>query len=162
MMGVPLKSLLDRRNYHGFLLRDVASFYKFHEIIWQAVGESTWLELDAYLNAMEKRRTLSVQHLWFDPSLNLFSARVRKGWSESLGTMARFEFDIYTILESTGFYMHLMRQDFIELFNAKHPDLDPPPRLSDDLGIRLLPFGGLPTFQPDRADYFKRAHGDRN
>ncbi|KDE04874.1 hypothetical protein MVLG_04734 [Microbotryum lychnidis-dioicae p1A1 Lamole] len=52
--------------------------------------------------------------------------------------------------------MHLMRRDFIKLFNAKHSDLDPPLRSSDALAVRLLPFGGLRTFQPDWTDFIER------
>ncbi|SCZ87859.1 BZ3500_MvSof-1268-A1-R1_Chr2-3g05327 [Microbotryum saponariae] len=52
--------------------------------------------------------------------------------------------------------MHLMRQDFIQRFNALHPDLSPPLREADDLNQRLVPYhGGLRTFQPDRAIFFQ-------
>ncbi|SCZ93442.1 BZ3500_MvSof-1268-A1-R1_Chr6-3g08662 [Microbotryum saponariae] len=149
-MGIPLMVLLDKRE-EPLLPVDIANFYIYSytqrkvwhhyesEVIWHAVGESTWLELDSYLQAVQQRVREHVEEWKRDFSVNFLSER----------------YNSWRLITETGFQMHLMRQDFVQRFNALHPDLSPPLREADDLNKRLVSDrGGLPTFQPDRVIFF--------
>ncbi|SCZ93715.1 BZ3500_MvSof-1268-A1-R1_Chr6-3g08839 [Microbotryum saponariae] len=143
-MGISLKVLLDK--HERFLPAALSDFYldtycearsskqPVHhlesEVIWQAVSASTWNELCVYIRAVMARYDEETTRLGRTWSYNLLSANVRKQWKEAL------------------YY-----DDFIRGFNSKHPKLDPPLRISDNLAIRLGPFGGLRSGQEDRVIY---------
>ncbi|SCZ93950.1 BZ3500_MvSof-1268-A1-R1_Chr6-3g09017 [Microbotryum saponariae] len=172
-MGIPLMVLLDKRE-EPLLPVDIANFYidsytqgkVWHhyesEVIWHAVGQSTWLELDSYLQAVEQRVREHVNEWKRDFSVNLLSERVRKQWAQLCRAWQASQNDSWRLITDTGFLMfmcivgmHLMRQDFIQSFNALHPDLSPPLQEADDLNQRLVPYyEGLPTFQPHRVMFF--------
>ncbi|SCZ93874.1 BZ3500_MvSof-1268-A1-R1_Chr6-3g08941 [Microbotryum saponariae] len=162
--GIPLRVLIDRREhflpdmmfrffeYAG--RRPKARFYKEAEIIWQAVSENTWQELEAYSKALrlyceEIETRLEQRSGW-----NIFSPEVWAVWLESM----KFYYgerglcnDYWKIIKYSGYLLHALRDRFISEYNAKHPELDPPLRRSDNLILRL---GSLPSFRKDRVAYF--------
>ncbi|SGY16276.1 BQ5605_C012g06827 [Microbotryum silenes-dioicae] len=159
-MGIPLMVLLDKRE-EPLLPVDIAEFYIYSyrrrevwhhyesEVIWHAVGQSTWLELDSYLQAIQQRVCKHVDEWMRDFSVNFFSEGVRKQWAQIPRAWQASQNDSWRIITDTGFH-------FIQRFNDLHPDLSPPLREADDLNQRLVPYhGGLLTFQPDRAIFFK-------
>ncbi|KDE04499.1 hypothetical protein MVLG_05065 [Microbotryum lychnidis-dioicae p1A1 Lamole] len=98
--------------------------------------------------ARYNEETTRLGHTW---SYNLLSANVRKQWKEALYYEWLVDIELLRIRDWTGFATHLLRSDFIRDFNSKHPKLDPPLRISDNLAIRLGPFGGLRSWQEGRA-----------
>ncbi|SCZ87997.1 BZ3500_MvSof-1268-A1-R1_Chr2-1g04122 [Microbotryum saponariae] len=51
--------------------------------------------------------------------------------------------------------MHRTRNNYIKECNKKFPGINPPLRESDNLAVRLAPYGGLPSWAPVRRHWFQ-------
>ncbi|SCZ89600.1 BZ3500_MvSof-1268-A1-R1_Chr9g10471 [Microbotryum saponariae] len=164
--GIPLRLLLDKRDhflpdnmsrfFEQTAIEPTARFYKEAEVIWQAVSEETWVELDNYIEEIRQRCIQIEIRLRQRASWNMFTSEARAAWrdswqfyygKDSLWTEYR------AIVRHSGYSIHFLREKYISQFNAKHPELDPPLRQSDKLTHRL---SGLPSFKRDYVAYLRR------
>ncbi|SCZ93650.1 BZ3500_MvSof-1268-A1-R1_Chr6-3g08795 [Microbotryum saponariae] len=130
-------------------------YYKEAEVIWQAVSDNTWRQLEAYIEELRECCLQIGIRLEQRSSWNIFSPDVRAVWRESWqfyhGDRSVWS-DYWMIIKYSGFYVHYLRNQFISYHNSKHPELAPPLRRSDNLLHRL---GALPLFRRDRVVYFQ-------
>ncbi|SCV67768.1 BQ2448_5379 [Microbotryum intermedium] len=111
--------------------------YQESEVIWQAVSESTWVELKPMsrrsLRSRRRRRGSELSCNW---SYNLFSA---------------------DIIRWTGLLIHKNRERFIGRFNSIMAEWCTPLRRSDDLAACIAPIGGLRSWAEEREAWFKQS-----
>ncbi|KDE05223.1 hypothetical protein MVLG_04360 [Microbotryum lychnidis-dioicae p1A1 Lamole] len=121
-MGIPLRVLLDKHD--RFMPATISD-----EVIWHAVSEATWAELEAYLDTFEERRKQRCDEIRRNWSYNIFSAEVRDDWK----TLWRSQLDedpvVFQIEEWTGFCIHQGRKRYIKWYNKQYRDVRPPPLL---------------------------------
>ncbi|SGY14008.1 BQ5605_C010g06035 [Microbotryum silenes-dioicae] len=155
--GIPLRLLLDKRDhflpgdmsrfFEETAIEPTARFYKEAEVIWQAVSEETWVELDNYVEEIRHRCNHIIIRLRQRASWNMFTSEARAAWRDSWQFCLR-EGQLHLMQP-----IHFLREKYISQFNAKHPELDPPLRQSDKLTHRL---SGLPSFKGDYVAYLRR------
>ncbi|SGZ32458.1 BQ5605_C040g11875 [Microbotryum silenes-dioicae] len=167
-MGIPLRVLLDKHD--RFMPATISDYYRFledrhrgripvhyheSEVIWRAVSEATWAELEAYLDAFEERRKQRCDEIRRNWSYNIFSAEVRDDWK----TLWRSQLDedpvVFQIEEWTGFCIHQGRKRYIKWYNKQYRDVRPPLYLSDNLSVELVPYGGLRSWAERRRAWFE-------
>ncbi|SDA02963.1 BZ3500_MvSof-1268-A1-R1_Chr11-1g03238 [Microbotryum saponariae] len=164
-MGIPLRVVLDKHD--RFLPETISEFYcflgrqqeAFHyhesEVIWHAVSGARWEELDTYIKAFEEHSEQRWEEARGNLSYNIFSAAVRNDWKD-LWRFAPTNGPLMCQIEQwTGIYMHRIRKVYILQCNKNFPSIDPPLRESDNLAVRLAPYGGLPSWAPDRREWFQ-------
>ncbi|SGZ32502.1 BQ5605_C040g11882 [Microbotryum silenes-dioicae] len=167
-MGIPLQVLLDKHDrsmpatisdYHRFLYEYRHGYDAVHypesETIWQAVSEATWIELEAYLDAFVqhfKERMDDVRRNW---SYNIFSAEVRDKWKDLRRSHYVDDPLVYQIEDWTGYCIHANRKWYIEWYNKKYRKVRPALHMSDNLLVKLLPYGGLRSWADPRTNWFR-------
>ncbi|SCZ93647.1 BZ3500_MvSof-1268-A1-R1_Chr6-3g08793 [Microbotryum saponariae] len=163
--GIPLRVLIDRREnflphmmYRFFevaVRQPEVRYYKEAEVIWQAVSDETWRQLEAYMEKLREYCQQIGRRLQQQSSWNIFSPDVRAVWRESWqfyhGDRSVWS-DYWRIINYSGWYVNRLRNKFISDHNSKQPGLAPPLRRSDNLLHRL---GALPSFRRERVVYFK-------
>ncbi|SCV73380.1 BQ2448_7306 [Microbotryum intermedium] len=163
--GIPLRVLLDKRDrllpetisefYRLLASRTGAYHYHQSEVIWHAVSEATWLELEAYLEAFverSKQRWDDIRRNW---SYNIFSAEVREDWKDLFRSAYVEDPLVFQIEEWTGLCIHTVRKLYIEAYNENYRGVRPPLHLSDNLAVELLPYGGLHSWAEFRRAWFR-------
>ncbi|SDA03069.1 BZ3500_MvSof-1268-A1-R1_Chr11-1g03289 [Microbotryum saponariae] len=148
-MGSPLRVLLDKHD--RFMPATISAYYRFlyenrhgceavhypeSETIWHAVSEATWIELEAYLDAFVQRR-------------------VRDDWKDLRRSHYVYDPLVYQIEEWIRFCIHANRKWYIEWYNKKYRKVRPALHLSDNLVVKLLPYGGLRSWADPRRDWFR-------
>ncbi|SCV74190.1 BQ2448_6622 [Microbotryum intermedium] len=148
-IGIPRDVLLDERNSFvppglAFFARCVVAqptpqfYYWEFEVIWQAVSLPSWYELAAYVRTIALDLKARVAYLSEQRSYNFLSSEVRSNWKELWHLRNKVSSDQDRIYNRSGFGKPAGTFAVIG---------------SDDLRVRLAPFGGLPSLAEHRKQF---------